>query len=47
MLVNDGINVLVEFVVMSVSICSTKENHNTIIIPTIYVGLGDTIDCSI
>ena len=27
MLVNDGINLLIEFVVMTVSLCSHEENH--------------------
>ena len=48
MLVNDDLNFLVEFVVMSVSmpICSFQDIYYTII-PSIYVHLGDAVDCSI
>jgi len=50
MLVNDDVNLLVEFVVMSVfvsvPICSPKDIYYTII-PSIYVYLGDAVDCSI
>ena len=48
MLVNDDVNLLVEFVVMSVSvpICSPQDIYYTII-PSIYVHSGDAVDCSI
>ena len=46
MLVNDDVNLLVEFVVMSVSvpICSPQDVYYTII-PSIYVHSGDAVDC--
>jgi len=34
------------YIVMSVSICSHKDNYYTII-PSIYDQLGDSVDCSI
>ena len=40
------VNLLVEFVAMSVSI-RTPKNNNFTIIPTIYVQLGDAVDNSI
>jgi len=46
MLVNDDVNLLVEFVVMSVFIRSHKDNYYTII-PSIYVQYGDAVDCFI
>ena len=46
MLVNNGINLHVEFVVMSVSICSPGNNYYTVV-PSIYVRLGNAIDWSI
>ena len=48
MLVNDDVNLLVEFVVTSVSepICSPQDIYNTII-PSINVQLGDAVDCVI
>ena len=46
MLVNDDVNLLVEFVVMSVFICSPQDVYSTNI-PSIYVHLGDAVDCSI
>ena len=47
MLVNDDVNLLVEFVVMSVSvpICSPQDIYYYTIIPSINVQLGDTVDC--
>ena len=42
----DYVNLSVEFVVMSVSICSPKNNYYTII-SSIYIHLGDAIDGSI
>ena len=47
-LVNDDVNLLVEFVVTSVSepICSPQDIFNTII-PSINVQLGDAVDCVI
>ena len=48
MLVNDDVNLLVEFVVTSVSvpICSPQDIYYTSI-PSIYVQLGDAVDCFI
>ena len=48
MLVNDDVNLLVEFVVMSVSVLirSPQDIYYTII-PSIYVHSGDAVDCSI
>lgn len=46
MLVNDDINLLVEFVVMPMFIRSPQDIYYTII-PSIYVHLGDAVDCSI
>ena len=46
MLVNDDINLLVEFVATSVSICSAQDIYYTYI-PSIYVRLGDAVDYSI
>jgi len=43
MLVNNDVNLLVGFVVMSVSIRSPQDNYYTII-PSIYVQLGDAVD---
>ena len=40
----DDVNLLVEFVVMSVFIRSHKDNYYTII-PSIYDQLGDSVDC--
>ena len=45
MLVND-VNLRVGFVVMSVSVYSPQDNYYTII-PSMYVLLGDAVDCSI
>ena len=42
----DDVNLLVEFVVMSVFIRSHKDNYYTII-PSIYVQYGDAVDCFI
>ena len=42
----DNVNLLVEFVVMSVSIHFTQDNYYTII-PSIYVQLGGAVDCFI
>ena len=44
MLRNDDINLLVECVVTSVSICSAQDIYYTNI-PSIYVQLGDVVDC--
>ena len=46
MLVNDDVNLLVEFVVVSVFIHSPQDVYYTII-PSINVQLGDTVDCFI
>ena len=46
MLVNDDINLLIEFVVVSISIRCFKDNYYTIN-TSIYVQLGDVVDCSI
>ena len=43
---NNDVNLLVEFVVMSVSIRSHKDNYYTNV-PNIYIQLGDSVDCSI
>mmetsp|Transcript_11212 Transcript_11212/g.12615 ORF Transcript_11212/g.12615 Transcript_11212/m.12615 type:complete len:86 (-) Transcript_11212:497-754(-) len=43
MLVNNDVNLLVGFVVISVSIHSPLDNYYTII-PSIYVQLGDAVD---
>ena len=47
MLVNDDVNLLVEFVVTSVSIVSPTDNNNYTVISSIYVQFGDAVDCSI
>ena len=47
MLVNDDVNLLVEFVVTSVSIVSPTDNINYTVISSIYVQLDDAVDCSI
>ena len=48
MLVNDDVNLLVEFVVMSVSVPTrSPQDIYYIIIPSMYVHSGDTGDCSI
>ena len=43
-MISDDVNLLVEFVVMSMSINSFKDIYYTII-PNIYVQYGDTVDC--
>ena len=43
MLVNNDVNLLVGFFVMSLSIRSPQDNYYTII-PSIYVQLGDVVD---
>ena len=45
MLVTDDVNLLVEFVVMFVSLCSTNNNNYYTNIASIYVQLVDAVDC--
>jgi len=46
MLVNDDVNLLVEFVLLSVFIRSPPDIYYTII-PSINIQLGDAVDCFI
>jgi len=43
----DCVNLLVEFVVIPVPTLSPKDNYYYIIMPSIYVQLGDAVDCFI
>ena len=46
MMMLDYVNLLVEFVIISVPILSHKDNYYTFI-PSIYVQNGDAVDCFI